>query len=122
MSNEKKSPEEPKAPAAPKKPRAARVPKEKLGSAPVKLTLKGLGLENILVNAEKAERAVRAANGAPKPDSAESVLLSRHRAGGLKGAELVQAIYEGLGGLVDKARAEKNRENEAKAARAKRNR
>ena len=77
-----------------------------------------------LVNGVKAVRAFKAVFGGAKGGSAEITLVNRLRAENpeLEGEELVIEIYKGLGGLVDLARAKKNRENEVKEKKAKANR
>lgn len=74
-----------------------------------------------LVNEVKANRAFKAVFGGAKGGSAEVTLVGKLRAENpdLKGEELVIEVYKGLLGLVDKARASKNRENENKAKIAK---
>lgn len=92
------------------------------GAAPKEpklLVLEELGLDD-LVNADKAKRAVLAANGREKPQTAEGALAARFKAEGLEGAELVRAIYVGLAGLVDAKKAAVNRANERKMAAEKR--
>ncbi len=67
-----------------------------------------------MVNEVKAVRAFKGVFGGAKPNSAEVIAAAKLRAEGLEGEELVVAVYEKLGGLLDKARAKKNRENEKK--------
>ncbi len=86
--------------------------------APKLMRLADLKVSASLVNKTKAERAVTAANGRPKPQTNEAALAMKFKADGLKGEDLVLAIYKGLGGLVDAKRATQNRENEKKAAKA----
>lgn len=87
--------------------------------APKLMRLADLKVSASLVNKTKAERAVTAANGRPKPQTNEAALAMKFKAE-LKGEDLVLAIYKGLGGLVDAKRASTNRGNEAKAAKARR--
>lgn len=82
---------------------------------------KAVDLFGSLVNSSKLERAKKAVDGGAKPGSAEltlKVLLSKD----FQGDELVVEIYKGLGGLVNAAKAAKNRENEKKDAARKRSR
>lgn len=69
-----------------------------------------------LVDAAKVERAKKAVYGGAKPDTAEIKLVQKLR-GEYQGDALVVEVYKGIGGLVDLARAKKNREAEAKRAR-----
>lgn len=82
---------------------------------PKLLVLEELGFDD-LVNNEKAQRAVEAANGRADSQSAEDTLAAKYKAEGLDGKELVKAIYVGLAGLVDKTKAIQNRKNERKRA------
>ena len=66
------------------------------------------------VNSVKLERAKKAVYGGAKPDTAEIRLVQTLKGQGLKDDKLVMEVYKGLGGLVDLAKAKKNRENEAK--------
>jgi len=70
-----------------------------------------------MVNDVKAVRAFKAVFGGAKGGSNEITLVGKLRAenSDLKGEKLVIEVYKGLGGLVDLARAAKNRENEKKA-------
>lgn len=67
------------------------------------------------VNSVKAERAVRAAFNKAKPDTNEVVLAARIRGkdSSISKDKLIIEIYLGLGGLINLAKAKKNRENEA---------
>ena len=67
-----------------------------------------------MVNEVKAIRAFKGVYGGAKANSAEVIAAVKFRAEGLEGEELVVAVYEKLGGLLDKAKAKKNRENEKK--------
>ena len=66
-----------------------------------------------MVNGVKAMRAYKAVYGGAKGGSAE-VLLAGQLRGKFEGEELVIEVYKGLGGLMNKAKAKVNRENEAK--------
>ena len=70
---------------------------------------------SLMVNSAKTLRAFNALMGKTKPDTSETALAARFR-GEKKGQELFEAIYVGLGGLMNVARASKNRDNEKKAA------
>lgn len=70
----------------------------------------------ILVSSEKTERATKAVLGKGKPGSVEVTLAARLRGANPKMSqnELIIEVYKGMGGLVDLARAQKNRVNEVK--------
>ena len=69
-----------------------------------------------MVNFVKAKRAHSVMENKGKPKSNEIFLFGKHRGEGLRGQELFEAIYLGLGGLLNRDKAKKNRENEKKAA------
>ena len=71
-----------------------------------------------MVNEVKAVRAFKGVFGGAKAGSAELVLATKLR-GEFEGEELVAEVYKSLGGLLDLAKAKKNRENEKKDKRKK---
>lgn len=73
------------------------------------------------VNIEKARRAYMAVFGGAKGGSSELTLAHRilARNPGIEKENLVKEVYVGLYGLLDKAKAKVNRENEKKAAKKK---
>jgi hypothetical protein len=74
-----------------------------------------------MVNLQKATRSFAAIFGGAKSGSVEITLVSRVRSAnpGIGTQELFEAVYRGLGGLVDESRAKKNRENEERDLRRK---
>ncbi len=67
-----------------------------------------------MVNIVKAERAFKAVFGGAKGGSAELVLVQKLAGEYPDKEKLVTEVYKGLGGLLDVAKAKKNRANEAK--------
>ncbi len=67
-----------------------------------------------MVNIVKANRAFKGVFGGAKSNSAEINLANKLRGEGYEGEELVLEVYKGLGGLLNKAKAKVNRENEKK--------
>lgn len=96
----------------PKKVEDSKVEESEVKTKEVKSeAVKSTDVSFVCVDAAKLLRAKKAVAGTAKPDSSELKLAQRLR-GQYKDDALIVEIYRGLGGLVDSARATKNRENE----------
>lgn len=81
------------------------IPKKKISEADL----------SACVNSDKIRRAKLAVFGGGKPGVYEIDIANKLR-NEYEGDALVMKVYEGMSGLVNPARAAKNRENEKKAA------